>query len=70
MEVGRPREYLPDYASRPVSRAWTAAREVGHLLGGDYPDRGIMRPSCSRGATEYEFTSATIRRFRETITHP
>lgn len=71
MEVGRPREYPPDYATRPVSRAWTAAHEVGHLFGGDHDDGGIMTPSCTRSAlTGYEFDPRTIRRLRHEIMHP
>ena len=32
METLRPRELPSDYLSRPISRAWTAAHEVGHLF--------------------------------------
>lgn len=70
MEVGRPTEYPPDYATRPVSRAWTAAHEIGHLFGGIHNDGGIMTPSCIRTADEYEFDPRTIRRLRVLITHP
>jgi hypothetical protein len=63
MEVGRPREYPNNYISRPVSRAWTAAHELGHLFGGIHDDGGIMTPSCTR--TGYEFAPVTIRRLRE-----
>ncbi|MGI8788056.1 MAG: hypothetical protein ACR2HG_09880 [Pyrinomonadaceae bacterium] len=68
MEVGRPREYPSNYLGHPVSRAWTAAHEVGHLFGGIHDDGGIMTPSCER--TGYEFNPATIRRLRNVITHP
>jgi hypothetical protein len=68
MEVSRPREYPVDYASRPVSRAWTTVHEVGHIFGGDHPDGGIMTPSCTR--TGYEFAPVTIRRLRHEIMHP
>jgi hypothetical protein len=68
MEVSRPSEYPPDYAIRPVSRAWTVAHEIGHLFGGLHEDTGIMTPSCTR--TGYEFDPRTIRRLRATIVNP
>ena len=68
MEVGRPREYPNNFATSPVSRAWTAAHEIGHLFDGDHPDGGIMAPSCGR--TGYEFDPVTIRRLRSVVTNP
>jgi hypothetical protein len=68
MEVGRPREYPSNYLNRPVSHAWTAAHEVGHLFGGSHDDTGIMTPTCTR--TEYEYDPETIRRLRATMVNP
>jgi hypothetical protein len=57
MEVGRPREYPLDYASRPplvVSRAATAAHEIGHLFGGEHEDEGVMTPTYNRAIRTFD----------------
>ncbi len=71
MEVSRPREYPLNYQSRPVSRAWTLAHEVGHLFGGDHDDGGLMTETCIRSAvTGWAFTPTTIERLRRQIPNP
>lgn len=65
MENARPKEFPDDYLDRPVSRAWTAAHEVGHLMGGDHPEMGLMARSCVR--TAYEFAPSSIVLFRKIL---
>lgn len=71
MEVSRPREYPLNYQSRPVSRAWTLAHEVGHLFGGIHEDGGIMATTCTRSAiTGWAFDPTTIERLRRQAKNP
>lgn len=65
MELGRPHEYPSNYAGRPVSRAWTAAHEIGHLFGGNHIDGGLMAVTCNRSALDgWKFKPITIKTIR------
>lgn len=63
-EVNRPLEYapLPTWQTRPVSRRFTVAHEIGHLFFGEHEDMGLMSQSTVR--TSPLFDPRTINKIR------
>lgn len=52
-ELGRPNEYPRDFVSRPVSRSYTTAHEVGHLFMGIHSDGDLMEITQRRTAGKF-----------------
>ena len=63
-EVGRANEYPTGFSSRPVSRAFTTAHEVGHLFQGVHEDHGLMDPTATR--TSGIFSDISLSLIRQT----